>query len=350
MLSALSDEKPPKPALVYDYLLRPEVARVALVVGVVVSILFYERVQLTTGGAIVPAYLTMFLAAPLYVASTLVFAYATYVIVNKVIARRWILYGRRKFEVEVLVGLGLVALSTLVAVAAGQWNPLLFGLAGVGMLIPGVLAHDMFRQKPHKTLLAVLATTLIVAGIVYLFASLLEISPLEETVLPRVGIETGYPLDLLLVGAICSVLVGLFVFAGLGLRSGGFVSAAYLALFVARPLDLLWASSLAVVIWLLVTRLVMPHLLVFGRRKLSTMILVGAIVTWASEALVARATDGAIQPWKGFVLMSLMIPALLANDAQRQGLERTVWGATIATLGVYGILNVLEAGLVVAGV
>jgi len=80
------------------------------------------------------------------------------------------------------------------------------------------------------------------------------------------------------------------------------------------------------------------------------MILVGAIVTWASEALVARATDGAIQPWKGFVLMSLMIPALLANDAQRQGLERTVWGATITTLGVYGILNVLEAGLVVAGV
>jgi hypothetical protein len=48
--------------------------------------------------------------------------------------------------------------------------------------------------------------------------------------------------------------------------------------------------------------------------------------------------------------MSLMIPALLANDAQRQGLERTIWGATITTLGVYGILNVLTAGLVVVGV
>ena len=33
----------------HEYFFRPEVARVALVVGVVVSILFYERVQLTTG-------------------------------------------------------------------------------------------------------------------------------------------------------------------------------------------------------------------------------------------------------------------------------------------------------------
>jgi hypothetical protein len=48
--------------------------------------------------------------------------------------------------------------------------------------------------------------------------------------------------------------------------------------------------------------------------------------------------------------MSLMIPALLANDAQRQGLERTLWGASIATLSVYGVVNLLDAGLIAAGV
>ena len=35
----------------HEYLFRPEVVRVALVVGVIVSMLFYERVQLTTGGS-----------------------------------------------------------------------------------------------------------------------------------------------------------------------------------------------------------------------------------------------------------------------------------------------------------
>lgn len=334
----------------HDYLFRPEVARIALVLGVIVSILFYERVQLTTGGAIVPAYLTMFLGAPLYVVTTVALAYATYVLVNKVIAKRWILYGRRKFEVEILVGLALVATTTLIAVGLGQWDPLLFGLAGIGMLIPGVLAHDMFRQKPHKTILAVSATTAILAAVVYLFASLLEISPLVESALPRVADDTGYPVQLLIGGAIASVCAGLVIFAKIGLRSGGFVSAAYLALFLVRPYDLLWSAGLAVVIYLVVTRAVMPNLLVFGRRKLSTMILVGAVIAWAAEAVAAHLTDGAFQPWKGFVLMSLMIPALLANDAQRQGLERTLWGAAIATLSVYGVMNLLHAGLAATGV
>jgi poly-gamma-glutamate biosynthesis protein PgsC/CapC len=335
---------------VHDYLVRPEVARIALVVGVVVSILFYERVQLTTGGAIVPAYLTLFLPAPLHVATTLAIAYLTYLLVNKVVAKRFILYGRRKFEVEVLIGLALVSLATLVALGLRVWQPAFAGLSGIGMLVPGVLAHDMFRQRPHKTLLAVAATTAIVATCIYLFAALLEISPLEESRLPLVGAETGYPVQLLLLGAVGSVVAGLVTFSRLGLRSGGFVSAAYLALFAVRPFDLLWSAGLAVLIWAVVTRLVMPNLLVFGRRKLSAMILVGSVISWSAEAVVTVVTDGAFQPWKGFVLMSLMIPALLANDAQRQGLEKTLWGAGIATAGVYGAMNLLSAPLVAAGI
>ena len=335
---------------VHDYLFRPEVARIALVIGVVVSILFYERVQLTTGGAIVPAYLTLFLPAPLHVVMTLFVAYLTYLLVNKVVAKRFILYGRRKFEVEILIGLALVSVATVLALGLRGLEPALVGLSGIGMLVPGVLAHDMFRQRPQKTVVAVAATTAIVATCVYLFGALLEISPLEESRMPRVGDETGYPLQLLLLGAVGSVVAGLVTFAALGLRSGGFVSAAYLALFAVRPYDLLWSAALAVVIWFVVTRLVMPHLLVFGRRKLSAMILVGSVITWSAEAVVSALTDGAFQPWKGFVLMSLMIPALLANDAQRQGLEKTLWGAGIATAAVYGVMNLVSAPLVATGV
>ncbi|MEJ7715130.1 MAG: hypothetical protein WKF40_05245 [Thermoleophilaceae bacterium] len=47
--------------------------------------------------------------------------------------------------------------------------------------------------------------------------------------------------------------------------------------------------------------------------------------------------------------MTLMVPALLANDAQRQGLERTLWGAGISTLAVYGSLNLVTAGLTATG-
>jgi poly-gamma-glutamate biosynthesis protein PgsC/CapC len=332
-----------------DFFVRVEVARVALVVGVVVSILFYERVQLTTGGAIVPAYLTMALPAPLYVVSTLVIGYATYLIVNKVIARRVILYGRRKFEVEVLVGLALVAVATLAGALLGRLDPFLYGVGAVGMLIPGVLAHDMFRQTPRQTLIAVGATTAILAAFVYTFSSLAEISPLVTSPLPLVGERTGYPRELLLLGAAASVVTGLVVFSRLGIRSGGFISAAYLALVLVHPMDLLFAGAMALVTFLVVTKLVMPHLLVFGRRKLSAMLLVGSILVWTAETAVIELTNGAFQPWHGLVLMALMIPALLANDAQRQGLEKTLWGATLTTGAVYGCMNVITAGLIAAG-
>jgi hypothetical protein len=62
-----------------------------------------------------------------------------------------------------------------------------------------------------------------------------------------------------------------------------------------------------------------------------------------------RALSGGYVPWPGFAVMTLMVPALLANDAQRQGMERTLWGAGITTLGVFGSLNVLAAGLTAAG-
>lgn len=334
----------------HEYFFRPEVARVALVVGVVVSILFYERVQLTTGGAIVPAYLSMFLPAPISIVTTLAVAYLTYYVVSVLIAKKWILYGRRKFEVEILVGLAFVSVTTVIAGYLSNWDPLLLGLGGVGMLIPGVLAHDMFRQGPRKTLLAVSATTAIVALIVFLFASLLAISPAGTGFeLPHFDERTGYDRDLLLVGAVASVMMGLLTFARLGLRSGGFISGAYLAIVLPRPLDLLFAAGVGLVVWVTVTKLIMPRLLVFGRRKLSTMVLVGAIIAWSVELVVVRASGGSYVPWSGFTLMTLMIPALLANDAQRQGLEKTVWGAAIATLGVYGSVNLVEAGLLAGG-
>lgn len=330
----------------HEYFFHPEVVRIALVVGVIVSIIFYERVQLTTGGAIVPAYLAMFLPAPMYVITTLGAAYLTYVLVSVVIAKRVILYGRRKFEVEILVGLCLVTISTFIAKWLGGASPLLFGLAGVGFLVPGVLAHDMFRQRPKKTLLAVGATTAIVTLIIFLFASLLEISPAGGAfTVPSFDPNTGYPVQLLLGGVIASVLMGMITFARFGLRSGGFITGAYLALILPRPGDLAFSVVVALLTWFVVTQLVMPRLLIFGRRKLSTMILIGAIIAWSAELIVIAFTDGAFVPWRGFVLIPLVVPALLANDAQRQGIERTLWGATITTLGVYGSMNVFGAGL-----
>jgi poly-gamma-glutamate biosynthesis protein PgsC/CapC len=332
----------------HDYFYHSEIVRLALVVSVIVSMLFYERLQLTSGGAIVPAYLALFLPAPLQVVTTVALSYMTYLLVSVVLAKWRILYGRRKFEVEVLVGLALLSTVSVVSGVLGAADPTLVGLSGIGFVVPGVLAHDMFRQGPMRTVLALTATIAIVAVAVFVCVSLLAIAPVIVAPVASaelIGAQSAYPNGLLLPAVIIGVLVGIWLFARLGLRSGGFVTGAYLALVLNRPLDIAFALGAALITYVIVRHILMRRLLVFGRRKLSAMILVGAIVAWTAEVAIAALTHDAYHPWLGFTVVTLIVPALIANDMERQGVERTLWGVAIVTMSVFGAVSVL-AGVV----
>ncbi len=328
-----------------DYFFQAEVVRLALVVSVIVSMLFYERMQLTSGGAIVPAYLALFLPAPLHVLMTVAVGYVTYLLVSVLLARRLIVYGRRKFELEVLVGLGLLAIMSQAARAIGSIDPTLLGLSGIGFVVPGVLAHDMFRQRPGRTVFALGVNTAVVALVLFVLVSLVEIAPLTiQAPVPTAvaASATAFPIQLLLPAVVIGVVLGILLFASLGLRSGGFVTGAYLALVLNRPADIVFALAAAMVTYVLVRYFLMRYILIFGRRKLSAMVLVGSIVAWTAEVVISTITDGAYVPWRGFTVVTLIVPALLANDMQRQGVERTLWGAAIVALGVFGAMSVLE--------
>ncbi|MGH3870135.1 MAG: poly-gamma-glutamate biosynthesis protein PgsC/CapC [Pseudonocardiaceae bacterium] len=328
----------------HEYLVRPEVVRVALVVGVVVSMLCYERLQLTTGGAIVPAYLALNLPVPLLTVMTIAAGGVTYLLVSLVAARRRMLYGRRKFEVEILVGLAVTMIATVVASRLGALDPIFLGLAGIGFLVPGILAHDMARQRPGRTIAAVGVTAAILGLFIYVYDSLLDIATLDgEPPAPQLASVTGYDPELILFAVASSVVIGMAVFARLGLRSGGFITGAYLALLAPRWPDLVFTAAVAVATWFVVVHVLMPRLIIFGRRKLSTMVLVGAILAWSAELVIATATGGGYVVWRGLTTMTLMVPALLANDAQRQGWEKTACGAGLTALGVYGVMNLVTA-------
>jgi hypothetical protein len=160
----------------------------------------------------------------------------------------------------------------------------------------------------------------------------------------------GYPRELILYAAALSVVVGTWVFSRTGLRSGGFITGAYLALVSPRWVDLAFSVAVAIAVYLVVVRLLMPRLLIFGRRKLSTMIMVGSIVGWLAELAVIAVTHGDVVPWRGLTVATLMVPSLLANDMQRQGVPRTVLGASLTGLGVYAGMNLTAAALIAAGV
>src|SRR5699024_11680458 len=80
---------------------------IALVLGVVLSLLFTERTGIIPAGLVVPGYLALIFDQPIFIVVILFVGFLTYLIVRFGISRVTILYGRRKFAAMLIVGITL---------------------------------------------------------------------------------------------------------------------------------------------------------------------------------------------------------------------------------------------------
>jgi hypothetical protein len=149
----------------------------------------------------------------------------------------------------------------------------------------------------------------------------------------------SYPIQLLPFGIIVSVLLDLLAYSKFKARSGGFVTAAYLALFVLRPFDLLFVMVASILTFLFVQFLTSRVVLAFGRIKLGMMILAGVVISWLLEITVINLTQGLFIPWSGFVIIMPTIAALIANDFAREGTYPTIVTTSLATAGVWLVMQ-----------
>ncbi len=139
-----------------------------LLIGLVLALLWAEITDVSPGGLIVPGYFALYLGQPLRVAATLAVALLT-LAAYKVLVRRLILFGRRRFVLMVLVG----------AVLSQAWllvSPGLFaapaGLRVIGLIIPGILASSLARQKIGPTLASLASVSTLTFAVARLAALL----------------------------------------------------------------------------------------------------------------------------------------------------------------------------------
>jgi poly-gamma-glutamate biosynthesis protein PgsC/CapC len=328
----------------YDYSISNELARLTIILGIVVSTIIYKRTGLTLGGVIVCGYLALFIGQPLHIIVTLAIAYITYQIVYKVLQKRFMLNGRKLFEIEILVGLVFQVLWIIVIRLFRTNNIDMTILYGIGFVLPGVIAHDMGRQGAKNTIGSILLGVSIVALIIF------PLSAIEE-LLPNLFLRTSspllrtqpytytYPIQLLPIGIIVSVFLDLLAYSKFKMRSGGFVTAAYLALFAARPLDLVFVIVASILTLIFVQLLTSQMVLAFGRTKLGMMILSGVVISWLLEIMIINLTHGQFVPWSGFVIIMPTIASLMANDIAREGAYPTVVTTSLATAGVWFVMQ-----------
>ncbi|MGH9132443.1 MAG: poly-gamma-glutamate biosynthesis protein PgsC/CapC [Ilumatobacteraceae bacterium] len=318
----------------HDYLLSTEVVRFAFMLGVAVSMLLYEKRHLTTGSIVVPGYIATFILYPLVVAATFVNALISYVIVNRVLRRWFLLYGRTKFTVLALISI-LIQTAMLKLTPSGPWlwesDFKLF--VGVGYVVPALIAHDMGRQGVGRTIKSVLyAATLVVIPIalalVFDLPGINDLAPLEG--FGDMAIDTAWlPFSILL-----SAAAAWGVATNYGMRCGGFVGAAFIGMFMGDPWQVLVAGAIAMSTYLIVSKLLMNHMILFGRRKFSAMLLVASslswLLLWSGREFFGPEAQRHLD-LGSLALAPLFLPGLIANDAQRTSPRKVLLGFAMAS-------------------
>lgn len=134
---------------------------IALVIGVILSLIFADKTGIIPGGLVVPGYLALVLDQPIFLFVILLISLLTYLVVTYGLAKITILYGRRKFVAMLLVGIVLKLLFD-------YFYPIMpfeiFALSGIGIIVPGLLANAVQKQG----MIFSYTSTLLLSGLTYL--------------------------------------------------------------------------------------------------------------------------------------------------------------------------------------
>lgn len=328
----------------YEYFVSDQLARLTIVLGIVVSTIIYKQTGRTLGGVIVCGYLALFIGQPIHIVITLAMAYLTFQIVHNLLKKRYMLNGRKLFEVEILIGLVLQVFWLTAIRLLTTTNIDITAFYGIGLVLPGVIAHDMGRQNPLNTLSSIFLGVLIVSLIIIPLSAIEQVIPENIKYSPIIIYRAqpylySYPIQLLPYGIIASVVIDLLIYSWFRSRAGGFVTAAYVALFALRPYDILFVTVCSVAIFLFVKFITTHMVLAFGRTKLGIMVLAGVVISWLFEIFIISLTHGQFVPWSGFVVIMPTIASLIANDFDRQGPYQTLSTVSVSAFGVWVVMQ-----------
>lgn len=134
-------------------------------IGLAIALLYTEVTGIYPGGIIVPAFLALSLDHPVRALATVAVACLS-LLIYRLLARTFILFGRRRFVIILLVA-GL--LSQLFGLALPKLLAAPAEFQVIGFIIPGLLANNLERQKFLPTLgslVTVTAITYFLAGLV----------------------------------------------------------------------------------------------------------------------------------------------------------------------------------------
>jgi gamma-polyglutamate biosynthesis protein CapC len=143
--------------------LTPQLATVALAIGLLFALVCYLTTNLSPGGMITPGWLAVTLAEDARKVAVISGVTLLTYLGTKLLQRTVILYGKRLFAAVMMLS---VALSVGLFLIVQHDYPLLFTHQTLGFIIPGLIAYQLVRQPPRITLAATGAVSLASFGVI----------------------------------------------------------------------------------------------------------------------------------------------------------------------------------------
>lgn len=119
-----------------------------LIIGVLVSIIFYELTDISPGGIIVPGLLVMYSHSIERIIYTIIIALITFLIV-KLLSKRLLIFGKRRFVLMIVIS---IMLSIILELITNALSVNLLSVSIVGYTVAGLIANDFYKQGVKKTL------------------------------------------------------------------------------------------------------------------------------------------------------------------------------------------------------
>lgn len=133
------------------------------------------------------------------------------------------------------------------------------------------------------------------------------------------------------------VIVSLIFTELLGASAGGIVVPGYLALYLDRPVQIITTLLVALATWLLI-RFISSFTILYGKRRMALSILLGFILGWLVSGMKLDVFSFNVES------VGYIIPGLIANWLERQGVVKTMSTMIIAAVLVRITLMVISGG------
>lgn len=139
------------------------------------------------------------------------------------------------------------------------------------------------------------------------------------------------------------VVISLFFLETFGAAAGGIVVAGYVAMYLHQPITILATISISFIVFLIV-KLLGKVMFIYGRRRMVITVLLGFILGWLARfygLFSSLPTEYSVN------VIGFIIPGLIANSMEKQGIIKTLTIMIVAAVVVRFILILIFGGQII---